>query len=61
LKLLKTLFEIGKSIRSKLDSRLDGGGFESHPMLDGKGVKAMPELIPAPNPGSLIKGNRKKI
>jgi len=31
--------------------RLEGRGFESHPMLDGNGVKAMPGLIPAPNPG----------
>jgi len=37
---------------------LKGCGFESHPMLDGNGVKAMPGSIPAPNPGSLF--NRKK-
>jgi len=37
---------------------LKGRGFKSHPMLDGNGVKAMPESIPVPNPGSLI--NRKK-
>ncbi len=37
---------------SILDSQLEGRGFESHPILDGNGVKAMPELIPAPNPGS---------
>jgi len=37
---------------SKLDSLLDGRGFESHPMLDGNGVKAMAGSIPAPNPGS---------
>jgi len=29
-------------------------------MLDGNGVKAMPGLIPEPNPGSLINGKRKK-
>jgi len=29
-----------------------GRGFESHPILDENGVKAMPGLIPAPNPGS---------
>jgi len=34
------------------DSRLDGRGFKSHPIPDGNGVKAMPGLIPAPNPGS---------
>ncbi len=38
---------------SKLDSQLEGCGFESHPILDGNGVKAMPGSIPAPNPGSL--------
>jgi hypothetical protein len=37
---------------SKLDSRLEGLGFESHPILDGNVVKAMPGLIPTPNPGS---------
>ncbi len=26
----------------ELDSRLEGRGFEFHPMLDGNGVKAMP-------------------
>ncbi len=31
------------------------GGFDPRPMLDGSGVKAMPELIPAPNSGSLKK------
>ncbi len=30
---------------SKLDSQLEGCGFESHPILDGNGVKAMPGLI----------------
>jgi len=29
-------------------------------MPDGNGVKAMPGSIPAPNPGSLINGKRKK-
>jgi len=38
---------------SKLDSRLEGHGFESYPILDGNSVKAMPGSIPAPNPGSL--------
>jgi len=33
---------------SKLDSRLEGCGFESHPILDGNSVKTMPGLIPAP-------------
>jgi len=39
-------------VAGKLDSRLEGHGFEYHPILDGNGVKAMPESIPAPNPGS---------
>jgi len=39
-------------VLSKLDSQLEGRGFKSHPILDGNGVKAMPGLIPAPNPGS---------
>jgi hypothetical protein len=33
-------------------SQLVGHGFESHPILDGNSVKAMPRSIPAPNPGS---------
>jgi hypothetical protein len=37
---------------SKLDSRLEGCGFESYPILDGNCVNAMPGLIPAPNFGS---------
>ncbi len=37
---------------SKLDSQLEGRGFESHPMLDGIVVKVMPGSIPATNPGS---------
>jgi len=37
---------------SKLDSRLEGRGFESRPILEGNVVKAMPGLIPTPNPGS---------
>jgi hypothetical protein len=37
---------------SKLDSKLEGGGFESYPMLDGNGVKAMAGSITAPDPGS---------
>jgi len=46
---------------SKLDLQLEGCGFESHPMLDGTGVKAMPGSIPAPNLCSLINGKRRKI
>jgi len=41
---------IGKKsslVVSKLDSQLEGRGFESHPILDGKCVNAMPGLIPA--------------
>jgi len=37
---------------SEHDSRLEGRGFESYPILDGNGFKAMPGLILAPNPGS---------
>ncbi len=44
---------------SKLDSRLEGCGFKSHPMVDGNGVKAMLGSIPAHNPGSF--NNWKKI
>jgi len=36
-----------------LGSRLEGCGFNTRPMLDGSGVKAMPRLIPAPNSSSL--------
>jgi len=35
-------------VDSKLDSRSKGRGFQSHPILDGNGVKTMP----VPNPGS---------
>ncbi len=35
----------------RLNSQLKGRGFESHPVLDGNGVKSMPESIPAPSPG----------
>ncbi len=37
---------------SKLDSRLEGCGFKSHPILNENGIKTMPGLIPAPNPGT---------
>jgi len=37
---------------SKLDSRLEGGGLESNPILNENGVKAMPGSIPTPIPGS---------
>jgi len=33
---------------------LEGRGCESQTLLDKNGVKAMPGLIPAPNPGSII-------
>jgi hypothetical protein len=35
-----------------LGSQSEGRGFNSYPMLDGIGVKAMPGLIPEPNSGS---------
>ncbi len=38
-----------------LSSQFEGRGFNSHPMLDGSGVKAIPGPIPAPNSGSLQK------
>jgi len=31
---------------------MEGRGFESHPILDGNGVKSMPGSIPASNSGS---------
>jgi len=31
---------------------LEGPGLDSHPILDGNGVKAMPGSIPAPKTGS---------
>jgi len=34
---------------SQLNSRLEGRAFESHPIVDGNGVKVMPGLIPARN------------
>jgi len=37
---------------SKLDPQLEGRGLESHPLIDGNGIKTMPGSIPAPNPGS---------
>ena len=42
---------------SELETRLEGLGFESHPTLDGNGVKAM---IPALNPGQLTKKDKKE-
>jgi len=30
---------------SKLDSQLEGRGFETHPLLDGNGVKNMPGFL----------------
>jgi len=36
---------------TKLDSQLKGRGFESHPILDQNGFKAMPGLISVPNSG----------
>jgi len=34
---------------------LKGRGFESHPIQDGNGVKAMQGSIPEPTPGLVIK------
>jgi hypothetical protein len=37
---------------SRLFSRLEGRGFESHHILDENGVKAIPGSILVPSPGS---------
>jgi len=43
-----------------LVSEENNNKIDPHTMLDGSGVKAMPGLIPAPNPGSFnIKKERK--
>ena len=42
-------------VGSELDSRPKGSGFESHLILNGNGVKAMPGSIIVPNPGSFNK------
>jgi len=39
---------------------LEDRGFESHPMIDGNCVKAMPGSISSPNPGSLIIKKKEK-
>ena len=39
---------------SELDSQSNGRGFESHPIVDGNGVKAMPGLFPV-HPTCMIK------
>ncbi len=47
---------------SKLDSWSKGCGFESHPILDRNGPKkAMPGLIPAPNPGIKLKERKIQV
>ncbi len=43
---------LGAKVRSSGNSQLKGREFESHPILDGNGVKAMPRSISEPNPGS---------
>ncbi len=48
------------SVVCKLDSQLEGFEFESHPILDGNGVKVMPGSILAPNPGSFNDLNERK-
>jgi len=35
----------------ELNSPSQGRGFESHPILEGNGFKAMPGSIPSPNRG----------
>jgi len=60
--IVNTTKVIGKSESCGLAvcSRLEGRGNDPHPMLDGSGVKVMPGLIPAPNPGSFnIRKERK--
>ncbi len=39
----------------KLDSRSEGRGFKSRPILNENGVNAMPGSIPVHNPGSFNK------
>ncbi len=43
-----------------LNSCLEDRGLESHPMLDGNCVKAMPGSISSHNPGSLIIKKKEK-
>jgi len=45
-------FFISESGRA-LSSQSEGCGFDPRPMLGGRGVKAMPGMISAPNSGSL--------
>ncbi len=45
---------------SKVDSQLEGFGFESHPILDENGVITMPGLISAPTSGSFNNWKEKK-
>ncbi len=47
---------VGSSGRA-LGSQSEGCGFDPLPMLEGGGVKAMPESIPAPKSGSLYQEN----
>jgi len=47
-------------VLSNRDSQLEDGGFKSHPILDGNGIKAMPGSIPAPNPGSFNNWKERK-
>ncbi len=55
--------EIGESPvkwGNKLDSRLEGRGFKSCPILDEVGFKVMPGSIRLPNPSSIIKKEQKE-
>ncbi len=52
----RKLWSSGRVLGSWLEDR----GIDPHPMLDGSGVKAMPGLIPAPNPGSFNNWKEKK-
>jgi len=44
-----------------LGSQSEGRGFDSCPMLDGSGVKAMPGSVPTPNSGSLYKNKKIQV
>ncbi len=45
---------------SNLESLLEDHGFESHAILNGNGVKAMPGLILSPKPGSFNNQRERK-
>ena len=50
--ILASKYFLNRGKVSKLDSRMEGYGFKSHPILDKNGVKAIARSFPALNPGS---------